>query len=433
MEAVLREAREMPISHAFGLKFPTQEQFSKLRPEDQRVGVLLAREAGLKPPLEIAAPRLDTPPSLRVRDFDTDLGTANAQPFGFDLARLLDGRMLVQGASGAGKSWTLRRIIEQTASSIQQVVIDPEGEFSSIPDHFPHTRIEAHRLDSAALAVLAARVRAHRLSVVVDMSEMDRDGQLQGIAAIFDALVNAPRTQWSPCLVVVDEAHLFAPFGGQSAATTAVRKAALKADSGVGLAALLAGMASRIGGPVKLRGEGMGSHYDPDAPAFIDAFTAFMAMDTGALLQAAAEAVATTLDLRVNHAPHIPFDRPAAAIAERLGAKVMHDAIIAAFDARDYFGGAANPVVLAAITEAVGEEAARTAGKLKKADLVEFAVKNVVPTGWLPPEMRWPGYPGPGVFPGFPQFGGTDAPAASGDDFDEYGEDGIDAEANEAA
>lgn len=214
---------------------------------------------------------------------------------------------------------------------------------------------------------------------------------------------------------------------------TSALQAALKADSGVGLAALLAGMASRIGGPVKLRGEGMGSHYDPDAPAFADAFAAFMAMDTGALLQAAAEAVATTLDLRVNHAPHIPFDKPAAAIAEKLGAKAMHDAIIAAFDARDYFGGAARSLVLAAITEAVGEEAARTAGKLKKAELVEFAVRNVVPTGWLPGELRWPGYPGPGVFAGFPQFGRTVAAENNGDDFDEDGEDGIDAEADEAA
>lgn len=232
MEAVIREARETPISHAFGIKFPPPERFAALKPEDQRVGILLAREAGVRPPVEAASlrPAMAMPaPPLRVRDFDTDLGVAAGQPFGFDLARLLDGRLLVQGTSGAGKSWTLRRIIEQTADSVQQVIIDPEGEFSSIPDKYTHTRIEAHKLDSAALAVLATRIRAHRLSVVVDMSEMDRDGQLQGVSAIFDALINAPRTQWSPCLVVVDEAHLFAPFGGQSAATTAVRKAAIGA------------------------------------------------------------------------------------------------------------------------------------------------------------------------------------------------------------
>nr|WP_295468883.1 DUF87 domain-containing protein [Mesorhizobium sp.] len=173
---------------------------------------------------------LGAAPTGLVRPADVDLGTTElGETIGLDLARLLDGRMLVQGASGAGKSWTLRRLIEQTAGRVQQIIVDPEGEFRSISEAYGHFHVEAHKLDIAALAVLAARVRAHRISVLLDMSELDREGQLQAIAAFFEALVNAPRAHWHACLVFVDEAHLFAPFGGQSSAATSVRRSAIGA------------------------------------------------------------------------------------------------------------------------------------------------------------------------------------------------------------
>jgi DNA helicase HerA-like ATPase len=46
-----------------------------------------------------------------------------------DVEELLATRLLVQGNSGSGKSHLLRRILEQSASVVQQVVIDPEGRF----------------------------------------------------------------------------------------------------------------------------------------------------------------------------------------------------------------------------------------------------------------------------------------------------------------
>jgi uncharacterized protein len=35
---------------------------------------------------------------------------------------LLDGHLLIQGA---GKTWTLRRLMEQSAGRIQQIIVDP--------------------------------------------------------------------------------------------------------------------------------------------------------------------------------------------------------------------------------------------------------------------------------------------------------------------
>jgi len=67
-------------------------------------------------------------PKLRAGDIHLgELDTGG--PLGLSMQQLVAGRMLVQGASGAGKSWTLRRLLEETAGQIQQIVVDPEGEF----------------------------------------------------------------------------------------------------------------------------------------------------------------------------------------------------------------------------------------------------------------------------------------------------------------
>src|SRR6185295_18811576 len=43
-----------------------------------------------------------------------------------NVARLIETRALVQANSGAGKTWLLRRLLEQTHGVCQQLVIDPE-------------------------------------------------------------------------------------------------------------------------------------------------------------------------------------------------------------------------------------------------------------------------------------------------------------------
>lgn len=148
---------------------------------------------------------------------------------GINLRKLIEGRLLIQGASGAGKSWTLRRLMEQTAGLIQQILIDPEGEFKSLAEEVEMVVIDAAKLDTAAVAIAAQRAREHRLSVLLDLSELDREEQMKMFAAFLGELIEAPRQYWNPCIITVDEAHLFAPFGGQSTESTSVRKAAVAA------------------------------------------------------------------------------------------------------------------------------------------------------------------------------------------------------------
>lgn len=188
---------------------------------------LLAQEAGHVPITQAAQAR---PAPLPPRINDVVVGAADTGgAVGIDLQKLLEGRLLVQGTSGAGKSWTLRRLIEQTAERVQQVIVDPEGEFAAIAAAFGHLKVDAHRLDAAALMRLARRIREHRLSVVLDLSDLPREGQMAMAAGFIEGLVDSPAEHWHTTLVVIDEAHLLAPYGGHSNAPASVRSAAIAA------------------------------------------------------------------------------------------------------------------------------------------------------------------------------------------------------------
>jgi len=64
------------------------------------------------------------------------IGKAGSKPVRIDVDRLLETRMLLTASSGWGKSWALRRLLEQTQGQVMQLVIDPEGEFASLREKF---------------------------------------------------------------------------------------------------------------------------------------------------------------------------------------------------------------------------------------------------------------------------------------------------------
>lgn len=129
---------------------------------------------------------------------------------GLDLEELLATRLLVQGNSGSGKSHLLRRLLEQSASWVQQAIIDPEGDFVSLADKYGHVVVDAVGTEKD-LQLIAGRVRQHRVSVVLNLEGLDADRQMKAAATFLDGLFDADRALWYPMLVIVDEAQLFAP------------------------------------------------------------------------------------------------------------------------------------------------------------------------------------------------------------------------------
>ncbi len=141
-----------------------------------------------------------------------DIGTSGPnQSTCFDLEELLATRLLVQGNSGSGKSHLLRRLLEGSAGLVQQVVIDPEGDFVTLADRFGHVAIQAGAHSENEIARLATRIREHRVSVVLALDELEIEQQMRCAATFLSAMFDAPRDHWYPALVVVDEAQLFAP------------------------------------------------------------------------------------------------------------------------------------------------------------------------------------------------------------------------------
>lgn len=145
-----------------------------------------------------------------------------------DLEELLATRLLVQGNSGSGKSHLLRRLLERSAGEVQQVVIDPEGDFVTLSDRYGHVAVEAADHSEREIGQLAARIRQHRASVVLSLEGLEAESQMRCAAAFLSGLFDAPRDHWYPALVVVDEAQLFAPSGGGDVAEE-VRRASLSA------------------------------------------------------------------------------------------------------------------------------------------------------------------------------------------------------------
>ncbi|MES2095402.1 MAG: DUF87 domain-containing protein [Pseudomonadota bacterium] len=145
-----------------------------------------------------------------------------------DLEELLATRLLVQGNSGSGKSHLLRRLLERSAGQVQQIVIDPEGDFVTLAGPHGHVAIEAADYALPEIARFAARCREHRTSVVLSLEGLEMEGQMRCAATFLSGLFDAPRDFWFPALVVVDEAQIFAPAAGAEISED-VRRASLGA------------------------------------------------------------------------------------------------------------------------------------------------------------------------------------------------------------
>ncbi len=142
-----------------------------------------------------------------------------------DLPKLIDSRLLVQANSGGGKSWLLRRLLEQSHGKVQQIVIDLEGEFSTLREKFDY--ILAGKggdtpADPRSAALLARRLLELNASAIIDLYELNHFDRKRFVKIFLDAMVNAPKNLWHPVMVVIDEAHVFCPEKGSAESSESV-------------------------------------------------------------------------------------------------------------------------------------------------------------------------------------------------------------------
>src|SRR6185437_8483952 len=145
------------------------------------------------------------------------IGKAGEKNVSIDLDVLLRTRLLVQANSGKGKSWLLRRLAEQLFGKVQVIIIDPEGEFSTLREKYGYVLVGKGGetpADPRSAALVAEKLLELNASAVCDIYELKAEARHRWVKAFLDSLVNARKELWHPCIVVVDEAHVFAPEKG---------------------------------------------------------------------------------------------------------------------------------------------------------------------------------------------------------------------------
>lgn len=131
------------------------------------------------------------------------IGHNSRGPLELDLDKILAGRLLIQGSSGAGKSVALRRIIEEAFEYLTVVIVDPEGEFGNLAAHIGAATIKAADFSVEGMTSAAARARQHRLPLHIDLTDLDPEERM---------------------LVCIDEGHLLAPHLAGSARDAETRR-----------------------------------------------------------------------------------------------------------------------------------------------------------------------------------------------------------------
>lgn len=142
-----------------------------------------------------------------------------------DLPRLIPSKAFIYANSGYGKSWLIRRVLEQSFNEIQQIVIDPEGEFSTLREKYDYILIGKGydiAADPKTAALLAHRLLKEKVSAIIDIYELEPLERERFVANFTNALVNVPKELAHPYLYIIDEAQDYAPEKSDALSSKAI-------------------------------------------------------------------------------------------------------------------------------------------------------------------------------------------------------------------
>jgi hypothetical protein len=146
---------------------------------------------------------------------------------GVDLDKLIGSHLAIVANSGGGKSGAIRKLLEETHGHIQHIVLDVEDDFYTLRERFDYLVAGGDGGDCPAkvkdASALATMLLTHSISAVIQLNDLHAYEQEEFIRIFLETLMSAPKEIWHPVLVVVDEAHRFAPQEGRAASSDAVR------------------------------------------------------------------------------------------------------------------------------------------------------------------------------------------------------------------
>lgn len=176
-------------------------------------------------------------------------GDKKGEPAWIVLETLIGTRLFIYAGSGGGKSWLIRRLLEQSYEYVQQIIIDVKGEFFTLRRDYVYMlavgltkdRTDAenqqHLQDSRAdlpvtvegAATLAQTLMHARTSAIVDISAMNEDEQVDFVNNFTQALLRTPHKDRHHVLYVIDEVHNFCNDAETIRSTKALKRLAKEA------------------------------------------------------------------------------------------------------------------------------------------------------------------------------------------------------------
>ena len=97
-------------------------------------------------------------------------------------------------------------------------ITDPEGEFASLRERFGFVLVGKGGetpVDPRTAPLVAHKLLELGASAVFDLYDLKPQARHHWMRVFLEALTNAPKNLWKPLVLMMDEAHLFAPEKGQ--------------------------------------------------------------------------------------------------------------------------------------------------------------------------------------------------------------------------
>ena len=138
-----------------------------------------------------------------------------------DLEKLLKTRMLIQANAGGGKSYLIRKLLEETHGKVQQIVLDLEGEFSTLREKYDYLLVGTEGdipIEVRSAELLAKKLLETHVSAILDLYELKKHERILFVKIFLDSMINAKKELWHPVLVIIDEAHVLCPEGKSGSA-----------------------------------------------------------------------------------------------------------------------------------------------------------------------------------------------------------------------
>lgn len=129
-----------------------------------------------------------------------------------DLDKLVDTRALICANSGGGKSYCVRKILEES-KNVMSIILDTEGEFNTLREQFDFLLIGENGdvdLSPKAVNLLPQKLLELNLPPIIDLSELQQKERINYVKEFLESLMELKKEFWKPCLIFIDEIHRYA-------------------------------------------------------------------------------------------------------------------------------------------------------------------------------------------------------------------------------